>query len=229
VPPVVRSVPCAVRVMLLLFATTPLVAACSTSTDSPKTEDGVGETQLAASVVPLGAGCATPNEGCPCDGEGMEVTCKGPEVTTGNYTTCTPGVRFCTDGSWGACVGKTLYESVDALSQEYASPCPDDGHVRWGSLTLEGNTPANSSVGVSVQTAATEAGLDQAPLTPVAAYDATAPSPWPAIDVDAALSLHGQASATWLRVTIALGKATPTSASPSVAWQQASQCVAMMQ
>jgi hypothetical protein len=217
-----------VGLLLLLFSTMPLVAACSMSTDSPKTEDGVGGTQLAVSVIPLVAGCMTPNEGCPCGGEGMEVTCKGPEVTTGDYTTCTPGVRFCTDGSWGACVGKTLYESVDALSQDYASPCPDDGHVLWGSLTLEGNTPANSSVGVSVQTAATEAGLDQAPLTPVAAFDATAPSPWPAINVDAALVLHGQTSATWLRITIALGKASQTNASPSVAWQQTSQCVAMM-
>ena len=152
------------------------------------------------------------------------MACKGPKIQSGNYTSCQPGVRFCNGGVWGACIGKTLYDNVDSLTQDYVSPCAAGTEVRWASLKLQGYTPADSRIEVAVQAADSASHLDTAPLMRAGSYDSEAQSPWTAIDVDRVLAA-GHGSAPFLRVTVSLVRSSNNATSPSVAWQQGSECV----
>jgi hypothetical protein len=185
--------------------------------------DGIGTIVEQNAAAAPGVACGTPTEGCPCSEEGATVSCSGPKIRTGNYTTCTPGTRVCYGGAWSACVSKTLYQNVDSVSQDYASPCTGNTHVQWGALKIIGYAPGDSRVDVSVQTADTAASLDSAQSQQVGAFDAQAPT-WPTIDVGAALAARGEASGLQLRVTVALVRGTQGQ-SPSATWQQAWQCV----
>jgi hypothetical protein len=153
------------------------------------------------------------------------VACKGPTIQSGNYTSCQPGVRFCTGGVWGACIGKTLYENVDSLTQDYASPCPAGTQVRWSALKLQGYAPGDSRIDVAVQTADSLSHLDTAALMRAGSFDNEAQSPWTGIDVNRVLTDSGMGSAPWLRVTVSLVRSSHNATSPSVAWQQGSECV----
>jgi hypothetical protein len=97
--------------------------------------------------------------------------------------------------------------------------------VRWGLLTLDGQTPGNATIGVGLQTAATSAGLDAEAYQLVAAFDATSPQPWGPIDVGAALTALGQdPGASFLRVTMLLSPASDGTM-PTVQFSQARACV----
>jgi hypothetical protein len=96
-------------------------AACGGAPDSISLEDGVSSVSEGNAVGdPMGdamapektAACAVVAEGCPCDQEGETVQCQTAKVRTGDYTTCAPGKRACKDGTWGPCLGKTLYRSA---------------------------------------------------------------------------------------------------------------------
>jgi hypothetical protein len=87
---------------------------CSGGPESQVLQDGIGavseRNSTSDAIAPEGAvACAVVAEGCPCDGEGATLECPGPKIHTGNYTTCAPGKRACVKGSWGPCIGKTLY------------------------------------------------------------------------------------------------------------------------
>jgi hypothetical protein len=201
-------------------------AACGNGpAESSDLRDGVGTSSEETSAS-LDVGCSAPSENCPCDVEGLTVQCNGPKIHQGNYTSCLPGVRVCMGKAWGACVTRTLYQDVDALTQDYTSPCAPGTHVRWGALTLQGFTPDGSQIDIGAQTSDTLAGLDAAPSDLVGAFDGDASAPWENIDVGAALSTQGIGSGQMLRVTVRLVRASPSAASPSVmSWQQASSCV----
>jgi hypothetical protein len=124
-------------------------------------------------------------------------------------------------------VGKTLYQNVDTVTQDFENPCGVGMNVAWNALTLQGMTPAGSRVDVGVQTADAVARLTTAPMTRVGSFDATMMTPWSNLDVGAALAASGQTSAVWLRVTISLVRGAQGAAAPSVAPPQMStQCVA---
>jgi len=201
------------------------VSACGGAPDSGTKQDGLGASTTVTPTVAPSLGCASPTDGCSCETEGAEVACKGPKIQSGNYTSCQTGTRFCTGGVWGACIGKTLYENVDSLTQDYASPCAAGMQVRWSALKLQGYTPNDSRIDVAVQTADSLEHLDKAPLLPAGSFDSGAQSPWTGIDVDRVLSTTSQGSAPWLRVTVSLVRSSQSATSPSVAWQQGSECV----
>jgi hypothetical protein len=116
---------------------------------------------------------------------------------------------------------------VDAVTQDYTSPCAPGTHVRWGSLTIQGETPGGSEIAVAVQTANTETVLDVTPADLVGAFDGATTSSWKGIDVGAALAENGLDSGQLLRVTLRLIRASSSSPSPVVmSFQQGSQCVA---
>lgn len=200
-----------------------LSAGCSAA--PANLEDGAGSTQgRTLPTEPAGPACQSPAAGCPCPSDGTSIDCLGPKVQTGNYTTCTPGLRFCTGGTWGACMGKTSYQDVDTVTQDFASPCAAGTQIQWTNLTVQGLAPVGSRVDVSVQTADAVADLQTAPLTPAASFDDTMASPWSTVDVRAALATSGQSSGSWLRVTLGLVRASANAMSPSVsppqlAWQ----------
>jgi hypothetical protein len=211
---------------LPVFASFVLVTACNGAPE-PTAHDGLGSSQISSTTAGPDPACSSPGAGCPCTAEGSSIACLGPRIQTGNYTTCTPGARFCSGGIWGACVGKTLYQNVDTVTQDFESPCPTGMDVVWTGLILQGIAPGDSRVDVAVQTAADVASLGTAPLTRVGSFDATMKSPWSGLDVNAALAASGQTSSPWLRVTIALVRGSQTSALPSIAPPQtSSQCVA---
>ncbi len=200
--------------------------ACSNGTpESSDMVDGTGTSAEQASAA-LGVACGSPSENCPCDDDGLTVACKGPQIHVGDYTSCLPGVRVCMSGSWGACAVNTLYQNVDAVTQDYTSPCSPGTRVRWGALTIQGLTPDGSQVDVGAQTSDTLSGLDAAPSELVGAFDGDVAAPWKSIDVGAALATNGVASGQMLRITLRLVRAPQSSASPSImSWQQASACV----
>jgi hypothetical protein len=203
-----------------------LGAACNVGS-APTAQDGIGSTQGHSTTAAPGPACTSPAAGCACTAEGTSIACLGPKIQTGNYTTCTPGVRFCSGGAWGACVGKALYQNVDTITQDFESSCAAGTGVAWSGLTLQGIAPGDSRIDVAVQTADAVAALGAAPLTRVGSFDATMTSPWSGLDVGAALAASGQASAPWLRVTIMLVRGSQSGASPTVAPpQMSSQCVA---
>src|SRR5215472_4565794 len=57
--------------------------------------------------------CTVPAEGCPCANQGASVDCRTAPVQIGNYVSCEPGKRTCTDGKWGACVGRTAHAATE--------------------------------------------------------------------------------------------------------------------
>jgi hypothetical protein len=211
---------------LSLAAAVGSTAACSNgSPESSDMVDGTGTSSEQTSTV-LGVACAAPSENCPCHDDGLTVACKGPQIHVGDYTSCLPGVRVCMSGTWGACVGKTLYQDVDAVTQDYTSPCSPGTHVRWSALTVQGLTPDGSQVDVGVQTSDTSTGLDTAASSLVGGFDGDAAAPWKSIDIGAALRTNGVASGRMLRVTLRLVRASQSAASPTImSWQQASECV----
>ncbi len=205
----------------LMFA----APACGGAPDAGTKQDGLGASTTVTPSVGPSLGCASPSDGCPCAAEGAEVACKGPKIQSGNYTSCQPGVRFCTGGVWGACIGKTLYQNVDSLTQDYVSPCAAGTEVRWASLKLQGYAPEDSRIDVAVQSADSPSHLDTAPLMRAGSFDNEAQSPWTGIDVNRVLTAAGHGSAPFLRVTVSLVRASRNATSPSVAWQQGSECV----
>src|SRR5260370_16678099 len=132
--------------------------------DAGAKQDGRGASATINPTVGPSLGCLSPTDGCPCETEGAEAACKGPKIQSGNYTSCQSGVRFCAGGVWGACIGKTLYENVDSLTQDYASPCAAGTEVRWASLKLQGYAPNDSRIDVAVQTPHSLAHLHTPPL-----------------------------------------------------------------
>jgi hypothetical protein len=99
--------------------------------------------------------------------------------------------------------------------------------VQWGSLALDGLTPGNSQIAVSVQTAATQAGLDAAMPVSLGTFSGSAETSWASADAQAAFAAAGLTSSTWIRVTLTLAAATTGGGSPTIAeWREASTCVA---
>ena len=151
--------------------------------------------------------------------------CPGAKIQVGNRTICPPGVRICRGGVWGACLATDVGAGLTSQTQDYSSTCAGGTKVRWGLLTLDGQTPGNSTVGVGLQTATTSAGLDAEAYQLVAAFDASAAHPWGAIDVGAVLAALGQdPGASFLRVTMLLSPASDGTV-PTVQFNLARACI----
>jgi hypothetical protein len=214
----------------MLFA---LTAAAGTTTACSNGEANPGEmgdvtsaVSAPSSAAPIPA-CSTPSENCPCGDDGLTVQCTGPKIHIGNYTSCLPGVRVCMSGTWSACVGRSVYQDVDTVTQDYTSPCAPGKTVRWGALTIQGDTPGGSEIAVAVESADSTSALDAIEPSLVGGLDGASSAPWTGIDVGAALANDGLASAKLLRVTLRLIRASASSPSPVVmGFQQATTCVA---
>ncbi len=211
---------------------------CGGAPDSGSVPDGAGSgaaTPSHASSAPAtGAAstsaaaidaCASPSEGCSCDHEGATAACQGPKIRTGNYTSCQPGERLCSHGTWGACMGKTAVQGAAEVTQDYSSPCAAGKSVRWGALALEGLTPSDSHIVVRVRAAGSQEGLDAASPMTLGTFGGSATS-WTSVDVQSLLQENGVGGDAWLRVSLSLEQASGGGSLPILAgWQEASSCV----
>jgi hypothetical protein len=202
---------------------------CASAHDSSSLDDGIGtvtQDHSLADAAPTqpDTSCRVAAEGCPCTDEGDSVACPGATIRTGNYTSCSPGTRTCSDGAWGACVGKTAYKNADTLTEDYASPCAPANAVAWGAIDVQGYAPQGSTIEVLVQTAASQPALDTASMVRVSQLGGPTTSEWTSAEVDAALVASGVTPAAWLRITLSMQPA-PDGASPMVVvWRQATTC-----
>jgi len=57
---------------------------------------------------PTGNDCESPAEGCECPTPGATADCGQVERKSGDYVSCSMGVRTCSDGKWGACIGDRI-------------------------------------------------------------------------------------------------------------------------
>ncbi len=227
--PIVRSSFSTSVLMFLSFGLTAGATAGCESSVSKGMSDGSGtssDTSAMETSSALATACTAPSENCPCTVEGLTAACQGPQIHVGNYTSCAPGVSVCMAGTWSACLGKTLYQDVDSVSQDYASPCAAGTHVRWGALTVQGATPDDSHIVAAVQTSNTTAGLDVTASELVAVFDGDATSAWKGVDEGAALATDGIASGKMLRVTLTLERAGAGTSPSVMSWQVAPTCEA---
>jgi hypothetical protein len=222
------------RILLLaLTAAAVGTTACSTGSPTPgeigdetSTTSAVSAAPSSGAATPAAAACATPSENCPCTDDGLTVECTGPKIKVGNYTSCLPGVRVCMSGTWSACVGRTVYQDIDTVTQDYTSPCAAGQTVHWGALSIQGDTPGDSQIAVAVQTANSQAALDEGQPTLIGALDGTSTASWNGIDVASALANDHLGSGNVLRVTLQLIRTAPSNPSPVVmSFQQATTCV----
>ncbi|HZU83504.1 MAG TPA: hypothetical protein VE987_11330 [Polyangiaceae bacterium] len=210
------------------------VGGCGGPPTSQTVQDGVGAVAeatsptaaMAPTPAPPSAACEAPAIGCPCAGEGTTAPCPGPRIHTGDYTSCAPGVRVCSQGSWGPCMAKTVYQAAGTLTEDYSSPCPRGSAVRWGAFALDGTIRDDAYVDVSVQTAPTASGLGGAPAVHLARFEGSAASSWTSVDVGSVLAAAGQDPGDWLRVSVELVASSSGGEPPAlVGWRQASTCV----
>jgi hypothetical protein len=229
VPEVAR----AVRNVLLSIGSSILALAavgCGAGAGAGTVADGVQNESIAratsAAAASSGAdACSSPAAGCPCTQEGATVECEGPHIRTGNYTSCAPGEQMCTNGTWGACVGKTVVQDADEVTQDYPAACAAGKTVRWGALSLEGLTPGNSQIQVAVQVAGSQEGLDEAASFSLGSFGGATETSWTSADVEPMLDRAGVSGDAWLRVTLKLVQASHGGALPTLAgWQEASTC-----
>ena len=221
------------RSRILLLALSAVAAATTACSNGGPNPGEIGDETSAAAAVSAApaagtttAACTTPSENCPCSDDGLTVQCTGPKIQVGDYTSCLPGVRVCMSGTWSACVGRTVYQDVDTVTQDYTSPCAAGQAVRWGALSIQGDTPGDSQIAVAVQTANSEAALDEGQPTLIGALDATSTASWSGIDVASALANDQLGSGNLLRVTLRLIRTAPSNPSPVVmSFQQATTCV----
>lgn len=207
--------------------------ACGGASGPGSTQDGVENDSLIPSASAPATGsaaasdaCSSPSEGCPCAQQGATVECQGAHIRTGNYTSCQPGERMCSNGTWGACLGKTVVQNVDEVTQDYTGGCSAGSHVRWGALSLEGLTPADSQIDVMVQSASSQEGLDVAESITLGAFGGATETSWTSADVQSLLDGAGVSTNGWLRVTLKLVQASHGGSLPTLAgWQEASSCV----
>jgi hypothetical protein len=133
---------------------------------------------------------------------------------------------MCTNGTWGACVGKTVVQDADEVTQDYPAACASGKTVRWGALTLEGLAPGDSQIQVVVQVAGSQEGLDEAADFFLGSFGGATETSWTSADVQPMLDGAGVSSDAWLRVTLKLVQASRGGALPTLAgWQEASTCV----
>jgi hypothetical protein len=212
--------------LFALAAAAGSTSACSNGQANPGAMEDETSAVSQPSSAPAASACSTPSENCPCDDDGLTVQCTGPKVHVGDYTSCIPGVRVCMSGSWGACVGRSVYQDIDSVTQDYTSPCAAGTTVRWGALSIQGDTPGDSQIAVAVQTANSEGALDAAQPVLIGGLDGASTAAWSGIDVGAALANDGLGSGKLLRVTLQLVRASSSSPSPVVmSFQQATTCV----
>jgi hypothetical protein len=205
---------------------------CGGGSGAGSTADGLSSggtmpwAAAATSSDGVGDACGSPSTGCPCAQEGAIVDCQGPHIRTGNYISCAPGERMCSNGTWGACVGKTVVQDADEVTQDYPAGCPSGKTVRWGALSLEGLTPDDSQIDVLVQAAGSQEDLDDAQTISVGAFSGATQTSWSSVAVQPLLDRAGVSDDAWLRVTLKLVQASHGGALPTLAgWQEASTCV----
>ena len=243
-PEVVR----AARRVLLTMSTVFLSAwavGCGGAPDNNEVPDGLGKSMSTPVKSPSSSGssaasgasgtstgtesddlCATPSQGCACDHEGATVECQAAKIRTGNYTSCQPGERLCSNGTWGACMGKTAVQGAAQVTQDYSSACASGKVVQWGALALEGLTPADSHILVRVQAAGSQEGLDVAAPITLSTFGGATQTSWTSADVQSVLDANGESSDAWLRVTLVLEQASGGGSLPILAgWQEPSTCV----
>jgi hypothetical protein len=63
----------------------------------------------------LSTTCTTPETGCACEEEGSTVECGEVTRRSGDYVACSQGVRTCSGGTWGECIGDQFL--ADTLKQ----------------------------------------------------------------------------------------------------------------
>jgi hypothetical protein len=204
---------------------------CGGGPGAGSTQDGVSNGRFTpASSWAAGANvpddsCASPSTGCPCAQEGAIVDCQGPHIRTGNYTSCAPGERMCSNGTWGACVGKSVVQDANEVTQDYPAGCASGKTVRWGALSLEGLTPGDSQIAVVVQAAGSQEDLDEAQAIPLGSFGGATDTSWTSVAVQPLLDSAGVSDEGWLRVTLTLVQASHGGALPTLAgWQEASVC-----
>jgi hypothetical protein len=227
VPEVAR----AARNLLLTVSSVVLSAwalGCS-GADGSSVPDGAGKMVTAPSsggaTATASEACASPAEGCACDHESATAECQGPKIRTGNYTSCQPGERLCSNGTWGACMGKTAVQGAAEVTQDYSSPCASGSIVQWGALALEGLTPGDSQIVVRVQAAGSQEALDTATPILLGSFGGAKETSWTSVGVQSLLEQGGVSDDAWLRVTLVLEQATGGGSLPILAgWQQPSTC-----
>jgi hypothetical protein len=107
-----------------------LAAACS-SGNPPNLGDSDG-----SGVKPPTGVCSDGKQGCACTTEGATAACGEVVRQSGTYVTCSQGTSTCTNGTWGACVGDSVYmKSVGSTTlgglttqglQTNPTPCSSD-------------------------------------------------------------------------------------------------------
>ena len=115
--------------------------------------------------------CQTHAEGCPCSPNDTVVQCGEVAGMSGSYRFCSEGLRTCTAGKWGECVGSRMVEQRRPhLALGVAEACPDnpcDPNCQEVVDTPSGITPP-SGLEVTDAGAMTLAGSSAAPCTGLA-------------------------------------------------------------
>src|SRR6185503_2020974 len=122
---------------IVLGAAVPMGVVASCSEDRVRTPSVGGGSLAGGPGIP--DVCATPNEGCACDEEGVEVDCGRVREQYDDYVTCSMGLRKCTDGVWGACLGDRITvkstgtgsPGLDTQGLGAAQVCPKDAGVEF--------------------------------------------------------------------------------------------------
>jgi hypothetical protein len=84
-----------------------------------------------SSRAPTAAACGSPAEGCPCELPGVVIGCSETldYVPGADVAHCRTGLRACTGGAWGACVGEArAFQSVPAALTKSTTPSPCVGN-----------------------------------------------------------------------------------------------------
>jgi len=116
----------------MVFAACAIAIAAACSNGGPP---NLGDSDGATSIVPTGV-CSDGKQGCPCTTQGATADCGEVVRQSADYVTCSEGTSTCTNGTWGACVGDTIYmKSVGSTTlggfqtqdlQTNPTPCSSD-------------------------------------------------------------------------------------------------------
>ncbi len=109
--------------------------------------------------------------------------------------------------------------------REYDGVCNSGSLPVWHFFDFKTETPEDSSIVVRVQTAATYAGLDAAPIVPLVVIQGAPVLDWSGVDVESALQAAKQKSLRFLRARITLVRATSGTSPVVNATRQRYDCI----
>ncbi len=146
-----------------------VAGACSTASNP----DVQGSTVGSDIDSSLQGGCSIGKEGCACDTPGQTVSCGHLVSDYGSYVTCQEGMATCENGSWGACVGNTVFQkskrgtTLDRASTDGFRPlaqpvtCTDPCDPNTCTQTTDGSGDVPDGAPVLI----TDAGVSLIPTT----------------------------------------------------------------